>query len=205
MKQLLIKTIRFSIKIIIKAIIGIIRLFIKINTKAIIYYSSPDVSDNSFGMFCYIINNDKSFKNIWFIDSIAKKKKYIKTISNYINPTNATNYILVKRLSFLGIYYLLTSKYIMYSQGGYPYQFLLSKKQIDIKLWHGMPLKKIAFLRVSEKSQKVSVRCNYLIATSSLFQDIMSRSFKVKKENVLITGQPRNDFFFQKNIVYMMS
>ena len=58
-----------------------------------------------------------------------------------------------------------------------------------------MPLKNIGYL----DTNKIIPKSNYLISTSLVFQEIMRKAFKIEAENVLITGQPRNDFLFTNN------
>lgn len=171
-------------------LIKILRLFIKPQNNFIIYHSFPDVSDNSFSLFCYIINNQKEFKNIWLVND-NEIHKFHRTIANY---TNSKNYKIYQKKSFSGIYYYCKSKFIFHTHGIFN-NIPLSKKQININLWHGMPLKNIGHL----DNNKTVPTSNYVIATSKLFQKIMSQAFSVKLENVLITGQPRNDFIFTDN------
>ncbi|WP_088324542.1 CDP-glycerol glycerophosphotransferase family protein [Polaribacter tangerinus] len=168
----------------------IIRFFFKPNKKFIIYHSFPNFSDNCFAFFCYVINNHKQYKNIWFITG-SNREKYNQLITNY---TTSSNYVIVKKKSILGVYYFCKSKYIFFTHGLFN-EISLSTKQINVNLWHGMPLKNIGYLDQNNRVPK----SNFVIATSKLFQKIMSQAFLIKNDNVLITGQPRNDFILEKN------
>ena len=174
---------------ILEYLIKTLRLFIRPQNNYIIYHSFPDFSDNCFTFFCYVLNNHKEYKNIWLI-SKRDKEKYSKLMANY---ATSLDYLMVRKKSFLGVYYFCKSKYIFFTHGLFN-EINLSKKQININLWHGMPLKNIGHLDNNSRVPK----SNFVIATSSLFQEIMSKAFLIKSENVLITGQPRNDLIFTK-------
>jgi CDP-glycerol glycerophosphotransferase (TagB/SpsB family) len=175
--------------LILEYLIKTLRLFIRPQNNYIIYHSFPDFSDNCFTFFCYVLNNHKEYKNIWLI-SKRDKEKYSKLMANY---ATSLDYLMVRKKSFLGVYYFCKSKYIFFTHGLFN-EINLSKKQININLWHGMPLKNIGHLDNNSRVPK----SNFVIATSSLFQEIMSKAFLIKSENVLITGQPRNDLIFTK-------
>ncbi|MCR5202699.1 MAG: CDP-glycerol glycerophosphotransferase family protein [Lachnospiraceae bacterium] len=80
---------------------------------------------------------------------------------------------------------------------------------VIIDLWHGIPLKKIAFdnnYEVNHDSplQKLKRFFKYLpykkiyyVAPSENFTDIYMSAFRTKRENILTLGQPRNDVFFE--------
>ena len=89
------------------------------------------------------------------------------------------------------MYYFSKSKYIFHTHGVFN-DITLSKKQINVNLWHGMPLKNIGHLDNNKRVPK----SNYVISTSKLFQEIMSKAFDLDMENVINSGQPRNDFIF---------
>lgn len=168
-----------------------IHVFITPRNKTIIYHSFPDVSDNSFSLFIYILNTHPEYENVWLVDHKDKKSIYLKIISNY---SDSLNFKILKKNSLLGVYFFLKSKYVIHTHGIYN-SFPLSKKQKNINLWHGMPLKNIGYL----DTNKIIPESDYVISTSLVFQEIMRKAFKIEAENVLITGQPRNDFLFTNN------
>lgn len=174
----------------ISIILRFIKFFIKTNDKTIVYHSFSDVSDNSFALFIYIINNHFDYRNIWLVDDINKKKEYHKIINNY---TKSNNFLIVRKNSIKGLWFFLRSKYIFHTHGIYNKLPLLDD-QINFNLWHGMPLKNIGYL----DNNALVPKSNYLLATSLVFQRIMAKSFNVVQEKVLITGQPRNDFILDK-------
>jgi CDP-glycerol glycerophosphotransferase len=176
--------------LILKLLIKILRLFINPQKNILLYHSFPDFSDNSFSFFCYVINNHKEYQNIWLVND-GDKDKFKKIISKY---TTSTNYKIFKKKSFAGLYYYSKSKYVFHTHGIFN-NIPLSKKQVNVNLWHGMPLKKIGHL----DNNKTVPKSNYVISTSKLFQEIMSKAFSIELDNVLISGQPRNDLIFTDN------
>ena len=93
----------------------------------IVYHSFPDFSDNCFTFFCYVLDNHKEYKNIWLI-SKRDKEKYSKLLANY---TTSSNYLIVEKKSFSGVYYFCKSKYVFFTHGLFN-EVNLSKKQINI-------------------------------------------------------------------------
>lgn len=174
----------------ISIILRFIKFFIKTNDRTVVYHSFSDVSDNSFALFIYIINNHFDYRNIWLVDDINKEKEYHKIINNY---TKSNNFLIVRKNSIKGLWFFLKSKYIFHTHGIYNKLPLLDD-QINFNLWHGMPLKNIGYL----DNNALVPKSNYLLATSLVFQRIMAKSFNVVQEKVLITGQPRNDFILDK-------
>lgn len=152
----------------------------------ILYSSFPDVADNSFALFIYVLEHKPNFENIWLIDSVKDEVRYHALIKNY---SNSKNYKLVKKISVTGFFYYFTSKFIFYTHGLYN-AFPLSSKQIVVNLWHGMPLKVIGFL----DGKTEFLKSNYVIATSTLFRGIMAKAFGKNLKDVIVTGQPRNEF-----------
>ena len=169
--------------------ISILDKLISKNNNYVVYNSFPDISDNSFALFLYILDNYPEKKNIWLVKHLTSKK-----CESLINEYSINgNYILVKRDSFKGIFYYLRAKYVFFTHGLFA-GAKISKQHCVINLWHGMPLKKIGLLEKNEISQK----SKYAIATSGFYQNIMAEAFGMKNEDVLIVGQPRNDLMFKK-------
>ena len=95
--------------------------------------------------------------------------------------------------------------------------FRFSKKTKIIQLWHGIPLKKIAYddtkfsFRLNEKTimfqvkkmmkNNISPFLDYVyqpsltLALSKETKKIFSKAFRIPEESIVITGYPRNDIF----------
>jgi len=179
-------------------IISLLDYVFQKNNKKVVYTSFPDFSDNSFAMFIYISNNYQEYQSIWLIDKMEKVDLYKKMTLNY---TKNDKYKIVKKNSLIGIYYYLTSKYVFFSHGLYT-GVSIPKNHFVINLWHGMPLKSIAYLDVEFKG--IIQKAKYIISTSPMYQEILANAFKINKSNVLVTGQPRNDLLLtdSSNISY---
>ena len=156
------------------------------DNKKICFFSFPDFSDNAKALFEFmIVNNMKEYKYIWLV---SDKQNINKELKDY-------NISIAKKNSLLGVLSYMTSKYVFYTHGLYN-GIKISKKQVVINLWHGMPLKNIGLLDEKAKSAPLF---SYAIATSEFFRGILSKSFGVPEEKILITGQPRNDKLSSEN------
>ena len=115
---------------------------------------------------------------------------------------------LVKHNSFRYIFSIMTSKIIITNSGLNPI-FPLRKKQILINTWHGGGAYKRVGRDIDENTngtsyyglKKASEQTTFFISSSELFTNIMSNSIELEKEKFLKIGMPRNDIFFNKNMV----
>lgn len=169
---------------------NIIFLLDKLITKdnIIIFTSFEEMTDNSFAMYKYLLENDYNYRLIWIKDPNNKNVDSNKDVEIYPYKT------------IKGLYYYLKSKYVFGTHGMY-FNFPKNKNRIRVNLWHGMPLKPIANLDKRTRTVKAR-KDDFTISTSEYFQDIMSKAFGISKEKVIITGQPRNDLLFEKTDFY---
>lgn len=169
-------------KIILKRILFFIDKLIK-KENIIIFTSFKEMTDNSFALYKYLLKNNYNYRFIWIKDPNNKEEISNKNIEIYSYK------------SLKGVYYYLKSKYVFGTHSLYSI-FPKNKNRIRINLWHGMPLKLIGNL--DNRGKKSKSKDDYIISTSEYFQKIMSEAFGVDKEKVIITGQPRNDLFFEE-------
>lgn len=129
----------------------------------------------------------------------------------YLLKTNKPQVIpgIIKHPSFRGFWYLLRSKYIFHDNN-VPYPFLtglfafLGRFKI-IQTWHGVGFKKIE--QLDPNFRGTSKLFNYIrsrayiaiLATSEAIKEKFEKAFKSKK--VYITGMPRNDVFFNPDLI----
>jgi CDP-glycerol glycerophosphotransferase len=145
----------------------------------------PDYESNGLAVY-YALVNKYPYKIIWII--------YNKT--NKLGLSKYNNTVIVNYHSLIGLYYFMTSRYVIFTHGLFGEHFI-SKKQIMINLWHGMPIKAIG--RLDDQTKSEVPFFNWAVATSPLYQEIMARCMGVEKGKVLVVGHPRNDLMFQFN------
>lgn len=169
-------------------------------------WNGKQFSDNSKYFFLYIANNKKNIlRAIW----ISKDKDIVKKLRE-------KGYEAYCNLSLKGIYYPLRAKYFIIDVHSSAINYWLSGGAEKINLWHGMPLKKIAFDAVKGEGSdfyksrgikkfiyKIIIpwwfeKYDIVITTSEFFQKIFTSAFKINKNEVIIAGQPRDDIFFTK-------
>lgn len=179
-----------------KIIFNIFNLIEKIipKTNIIVFNSFPDYSDNSYALFKYMLKNDcdKRYKIMWLVTN-----RNPQTLSEEIQKEFNKKIKCYKKNSILGLYYYFRAFKVFSTHG--IFSFIKIKNNKKINLWHGMPLKTIGFLDEKYKNKEKVYNQDYLISTSVLFQEIIAKAFKEEKSKVLVTGQPRNDLFFEKS------
>lgn len=162
-------------------------------------WSGKRFSDNSKYLFLYIANNHKTeVTPIW----ISKDRNIVQKLRN--NKFNAYYAYDPK-----GIYYNLRAKYVFSDHLFDSVNFWCCGGATKIQLWHGVGPKKIEHDLKNMPWNKPLIRLvylyfapwlfmknSYVIVPSYFFADIFASAFRIKKENVLITGLPRNDSMF---------
>lgn len=164
-------------------------------TNIIVFSSYPDINGNALSIYEYILKERKDivskYKLVWAVSSMSKDD------ANDIlcHRTNCNQHTIVSKKGIEGIFAFLRAKYVVSTHGYFP-SVSLNKKQKDINLWHGMPFKRIGLMLEEASDAKYGneqFATDFGIATSDVFQDIMSQSFGVDRERIHITGQPCND------------
>jgi len=174
-------------KIILKAIkktISLINSIFPKNSRRVIFKSVPDFSGNCLALSNYIEKSQVNFQVVWFHNSDVIPA----TLRN-------SNIKLVRMKGFLWLYHFFRSKHIATTHN--EMVSITAHNQNYLSLWHGMPLKKICYLADNEVNYMEDYAAKR-IATSEVTKAIISAAFHEKANNVFITGQPRNDFLFEK-------
>lgn len=121
------------------------------------------------------------------------------------------NFVSFHPWSLRGIYYALRAGIVIYSSGKQDINALLIKGAISVQLWHGAPMKKICrdnllvHKPIFEKIKKLFLPqyyewdVDYVVSTSDFFDQDLCSAFGVMEKQILKTGYPRNDVFFDKN------
>ena len=152
--------------------------------------------DNSFYLYQYIRRNDANICAIWISKHDKKiNKKY----------SHAYYYMSIK-----GLYYQYIASVSIHTTGLGDFAKFCGAKKFRVQLWHGIPIKKILLdspetlpfsnqkniiARLLQNYARKQIKESYdlTIASSDYVQEIFMTAFNQKKENVVITGYPRQD------------
>ncbi len=151
-------------------------------------------SDSPRYLFEYINLEKKDIRPIW----ITKDNG----VYTFLKERNFEVYMFD---SFLGIYYTLRASICFVTQSHIDINKYIKVPKI-YNLWHGNPLKKIG--NDVSKNKKKYLKDYYLSASSEIEKENLFSAFNVFKENIFITGLPRNSAFKKKKsnikkIIYM--
>lgn len=149
-------------------------------------------ADNSKGIFEYLNQNKDHYglrKVIWH----TKNKEIYESLFDQ-------GYDVVYGFSPKAIYYHLRSKTHIIDQNPHDIIGFLSVRCVRINLWHGFPLKKIGNL-IAGDEHKFTLYDKlasggfwvdqYLLATSDLCKDLLTRAMGIKNDKCIIGSYPR--------------
>lgn len=155
-------------------------------------------SDNPKHLFIHVKQFHPEIEAIW----ITKNKKLLPELL-------ALNYRAYYYLSLLGIYHLLTAKVFCFCVSKNDiFSPAMTFRSVKVNLWHGTPMKKVVyddkFSAINSWYFKLKRRLfpflnNYidlLTASSEEVRQLYIPCFRLPEKNVVVTGYPRNDWFF---------
>jgi CDP-glycerol glycerophosphotransferase (TagB/SpsB family) len=158
-------------------------------------------SDNPKVLFEYSLNQkNDNIKCVWLTNNN----------SVYSEHKNSYTYFF-KKWSLKGIWYSLRAKKIIFSSGKVDINPFFINGAITINLWHGAPMKKIGLDNKLVFNKYIDIvkeyiypfiyeyNINYILSTSNVFDQKLSKAFNVDLKNVLKLGYPRNDIFYSHN------
>lgn len=157
----------------------------------IVFESEGDYCDNARALYEYMINNNynEKYNIIWIVNDVKKYKKINEEIKNvkFISRNNKHLFNLIKFYKLIG-----SAKYFFFT---HPYWFGFKKdNQIVINLWHGTPLK--------SGGRDLSNIYDYAVVPSEKVVPWFEKFIGVKKNQLIISGNPRNDLLFEhKNVI----
>ena len=155
-------------------------------------------SDNSKALFVYMINNTEGKKIYW----ITKDKKIYEELKR-------ENYPVLKSNSIKGIYYQIKAGVVFYCTGAGDLNSRLISGANHFNLWHGVGGgKKIGFDagwydspydEACFRLQSKVYNKTYYVCTSEEMKKVFKSAFRLKDDQLIMAGQPRNDMFFDCN------
>lgn len=170
-------------------------------TNIVILNSFPDMSGNVYEIYKYLTQKRpellKKYKFVWAINNGNLEKCKVAALEFSDKP----DIQFIKKKSIKGLWLYCRAKKII-STHNYISGLFTANGQTHYNLWHGMPYKKIGNHLGAAATKKDRLQGDCTIATSELFQRILSEAFGIPKEKVAITGQPVCDALHRKTGAY---
>ena len=153
-------------------------------------------NDNSKYLFLYANKHIKDKKIVW----ISTKKSTVV----HIRTLGFQAYYVA---SLKGLFYALRAGYWFVNSYTSDIAFCLAGRAKIVNLWHGVPMKAIEFgitkgdlaRRYVDKDIRDVFfhpapfrHPDYMVSTTDFFDEVFSKSFRIKKEQCIQTGCPRN-------------
>ncbi len=152
----------------------------------IVFYSTPDVSDNALALFKYIHELNEGYELVWLLNkpnsagwnTLADAHPDVKGVPLY---------------SAGGLKELIRAKFVV-TTDVLPVTPHLGQRVIQ--LWHGLPGKKTGYehpLGIGDLYLRMDRWTTDFVTTSELVVGAFVRQFMIKPKKFRILGQPRND------------
>lgn len=157
----------------------------------IIMESNPDLADNTFEVYRYIISKEafNAYHIVWLVNDPEKynDSDFPKRVSFFpIHPKSRRDkikkYIMCNR-----------AKIIIDCNRHYP-KYKTSHTQLNVYLNHGMPLKNL-----TKYNHSLGLSCGYTVSQSDFFVPYIMQQQGVKNNQIIIAGVPRDDQLFIKH------
>lgn len=164
--------------------------------------------DNSKYMFLYVNKHYPKIKCYWITSDPVLNQEL-----------TAQGFLVLNRHSLKGMWAILTAKVVFYSCFISEVSFWLTSGATAVNLWHGLPLKKIEFdIKNGEFSKKYSNQFSFhklgwllfnpisfrrpdmMFSPAPVFTPIFKRAFRVNTGEIVISGSPRTDIFFDHSL-----
>lgn len=148
----------------------------------------------------------------YFFEYLKTNKKHIKSffITKNKNITNKQKNILYQ-YSLKGIIYTLIAKNVFFTVSYLDFDkflVLFFTKSTLIQMWHGTPLKNLENQRrgiINLLQQKIIISYlgrgfDYGLSPTNVVVEELSKHLVIRKENIIVSGYPRNDVLFNKKV-----
>jgi CDP-glycerol glycerophosphotransferase (TagB/SpsB family) len=157
-------------------------------------------TDNAKNFFEYIVDFQDNINPIW----ITKNRE----VYQVLRREGKTCYM---KNSFKGIYTCLKAGVFVFSSGKFDINPFLMNGAKSVQVWHGAPMKKIGLEDKFSKSLyndrlrkyffPFDWEYNYdaFVSTAKIFNKSLCSAFDLKENQIITSGYPRNDVFFDEN------
>ncbi|RFB43963.1 MULTISPECIES: CDP-glycerol glycerophosphotransferase family protein [Bacillus] len=162
-------------------------------------------SDNSKYLFEHIVMNEDNIIPIW----LTHNQEVLMELRSRGQRVYLIN-------SILGYWYSCRASVAIFSSGLVDVNPLGLYRAKKVQLWHGIPLKKIgyddkfSYPRGKQKNLVGHIKSivfpytnekwDAMISTSPLVSKYFHSAFNIAEDNIYVTGYPRNDILFEKNV-----
>ncbi|WP_370518343.1 MULTISPECIES: CDP-glycerol glycerophosphotransferase family protein [Methanothermobacter] len=164
-------------------ILKIINYIIPKNRRLVVFDSAPDFTGNSMALFEFMDSRGE-FEALWIADE----------------PERHPEFNQVKRDSIRALLRILRAGTLVSTHGRMAEIRVPSQRYVN--LWHGMPLKAMAYAETTGRDFTDPVRFSdenyYMIATSTIMRNALAACFNQDARRIHVTGQPRNDKLFRE-------
>lgn len=149
-------------------------------------------ADNSKYFFLYLQNNQPDCTSVW----LAQDKKLARLLREH----GYTSYYIH---SLRGMYYALRARYTIVDARITTRYWKFSAGSRIVQLWHGKGMKKSGHDSKYNAAQSYFMNPGYyvkydaIVATSEKTASLLGKTFSQPMSDMLITGQPRTDIFYQ--------
>ncbi|SFH76553.1 CDP-glycerol glycerophosphotransferase, TagB/SpsB family [Selenomonas ruminantium] len=155
------------------------------------YMAGWEFSDNPRALFEYMLCNgyNKKYELVWLVCDPEKYQEKYRDVPNvkFISYLWADTEDEVKRSLYY--YYICLAKFFFIAQTPI---FMRNARpdQVRVQLWHGSGFKGDRAKIVDEK------RYDYMTVTSETYASIHAKLYGLRKDQMVVTGQPKNDESF---------
>ncbi len=146
--------------------------------------------ENSRFLFEYAMKHEPQIKHYWVT---ANKELYLKLKSQF--PDNV-----IYARSLKGFFTILRAKVVFTSIHLTDVYYFLTKRHLNINLYHGVTLKRIEYCSNARRHPAFHLaellyknKYSYITASSTVEKFMLSKEFNISHEKVIVTGMPRND------------
>lgn len=170
---------------------AIMSLFPMKNT--LILESNPDMACNSYELYRYIVEHDElpGFNIIWLVSDPEKYRA-----KDFPDRVAFMDIAPKKVIDKIQLYYACNRSKILVDCNRHYRNFKTAKKQLNVYLDHGMPLKDMN----NRYGVPLELYCDYVVSQASFFNPYLKQQYGVSDEQIFVGGVPRNDQFFKDDV-----